>query len=106
MWGLKYSCFAKWRRGRKRLDTFYARLKQLPKNCCFYHVDREINPQIIQKCQLSKVREKGMGEPNITLVELIKYGRTLDAGSSVIKLTTKTNPAGCITLGMITHDHT
>ena len=44
------------------LDKFNARLKQLAKNCNFHETDREVRSQIIQKCRLSKVREKGLKE--------------------------------------------
>ena len=64
-----YSCFARRRRRRKRLDTFHARFKQLSKNCSFYDVDREIKSQIIQQWPLNKVQEKGLSEPNITVAE-------------------------------------
>ena len=76
---LKYSCFARRHRRRKRLDHFHVRLKQLFKHCSFYGVDREIKSQIIHKCQLSKAREKDLIEPHIMLAELIKHGRTLEA---------------------------
>ena len=35
--------------------------------------------QIIQKCRLSKVREKGLSDTDISLPNLLKYGRTLEA---------------------------
>ena len=78
----------------------------------------------MKKCSLSKEREKGLSEPNITLAELITMvqGESM-AGSSVtdgdgkvhkmynprresiirqVTLRAKSNPAGVATLGMIT----
>jgi hypothetical protein len=61
------------------LDQFHTKLKQLAKNCEFHNTDREIKSQIIQKCQLGKVRDKGLREANISLIDLLKFGRTLEA---------------------------
>ena len=67
------------------LDKFYTRLCQLAKNCEFHEVDREIKLQIIQKCQLSKVRDKGLSNPLLSLEDLLKYGRTLEATTLQVK---------------------
>ena len=61
------------------LDQFNARLQQLAKNCKFHEKDREVKLQIIQKCAMSKVRDKGLSEPTITLEKLLTFGRTLEA---------------------------
>ena len=61
------------------LDKFYIRLKLLSKNCDFRDVNREIKSQIIQKCSLAKVRDKGLSEPAVKLSDLLTYGRTLEA---------------------------
>ena len=61
------------------LDKFNARLKQLAKNCNFHETDKEVRSQIIQKCRMSKVREKGLSDADISLPNLLKYGRTLEA---------------------------
>ena len=45
---------------KKTLDTVNASLRQLSKICSFYDADTEIKVQIIQKCQFSKVLEKGL----------------------------------------------
>ena len=63
----------------RRRKQFQARLTLLSKNCDFHDTEREIKSQVIQKCHLRKIREKSLNEPNITLSEPIKYGRTLDA---------------------------
>ena len=41
------------------LDKFKARLRQIARNCNFHDVDREVLSQIMQKCQNSKVQDKG-----------------------------------------------
>ncbi|XP_033110746.1 uncharacterized protein LOC117111846 [Anneissia japonica] len=61
------------------LDKYHARLCQLAKNCEFHDKDAEIKSQIIQRCQLIKVRNKGLSEPTLTLKELLTFGRTLEA---------------------------
>ena len=64
MWSLKYSCFA---RRRRRRNRFWTNLRQRTQIADY--------PEI----PLGKVREKDMSEPNITLTELMKYGRALEA---------------------------
>lgn len=61
------------------LDQFQARLQQLAKYCEFSDRDREIKSQIIQRCLLQKVREKGLTETKWDLDKLVSYGRTLEA---------------------------
>ena len=60
------------------LDTFYTNLKQLAINCEF-NTDAEIKSQIIQKCVSTKLREEGMSKPNLSLVDLLRFGRTLES---------------------------
>ena len=57
----------------------HARLQQISKNCNFQDKNREIKSQIIQKCSMPKIRDKGLSEVNITLPQLLTYGRTLEA---------------------------
>ena len=61
------------------LDQFHMRLRQLAKHCAFHDDQREIKSQIIQKCLLQKVRDKGLSETGMTLENLLTYGRTLEA---------------------------
>ena len=61
------------------IDQFHARLQQMSKNCNFEDKNREIKSQIIQKCLMHKIRDKGLSEVNITLHQLLTYGRTLEA---------------------------
>ena len=51
----------------------------MSKNCNFQDKHREIKSQIIQKCSMPKIRDKGLTEVNITLPQLLTYGRTLEA---------------------------
>ena len=61
------------------LDKFNARLSQIARHCNFHDVDREVRSQIIQKCQSRTVRDNGLSEPSISLADLVKNGRTLEA---------------------------
>ncbi|XP_013385929.1 uncharacterized protein K02A2.6-like [Lingula anatina] len=68
------------------LDAFCARLKTLSKHCEFQNATREIKSQIIQKCSEPKVREKGIRDSELTLENLLQYGRTLEATRSQSKI--------------------
>ena len=77
-------CPPKWMLARtpmaaETLDQYNARLQQLSKHCNFHDKDREVKSQIIQRCAMSKVRDKGLSEPTITLQRLLTFGRTLEA---------------------------
>ena len=63
----------------ENIDKYHARLRHLAKSCEFHDADREIKSQIEQRFTLSKVREKGLSEPDVTLDKLLKFGRTLEA---------------------------
>ena len=52
------------------LDQYNTRLHQLAKHCNFHEKDREVKSQIIQRCAMSKLRDKGLSEPTITLQRL------------------------------------
>ena len=60
-------------------DQYNTRLQQLPKHCNFHEKDRKVKSQIIQRCAMSKVRDKGLSESTITLQRLLTFGRTLEA---------------------------
>ena len=51
----------------------------MSKNCNFEDKNREVKSQIIQNCLMHKIRDKGLSEVNITLPQLLTYGRTLEA---------------------------
>ena len=63
----------------ENIDKFHTRLRHLSKSCEFHDVDREIKSPIVQRCILSKVRDKGLSEPDLSLDNLLKFGRTLEA---------------------------
>ena len=60
------------------IDEYYARLKQLAVNCEFGDMDREIKSQLIQTTKLTKLRTEGLCKSDINLVDLLKFGRTLE----------------------------
>ena len=62
----------------ENIDKYHARLRHLAKSCEFLDVDREIKSQIEQLCTLSKVKDKSLSEPNVSLNNLLKFGRTLE----------------------------
>ena len=61
------------------LDQYNARLQQLAKHFNFHEKYREVKSQSIQRCAMSKVRDKGLSEPTITLRRLLIFGCTLEA---------------------------
>ena len=65
--------------GGETLDQFHARLLQLSKNCNFVNRDGEIRSQIIQKCAMAKIRDKGLSEADITLEQLTEAVAAVDA---------------------------
>ncbi len=76
------------------LDQFHARLQQISKNCNFQDKNREIKLQIIQKCSMPKIRDKGLSEVNITLPQLLTYGRTLEATVQQAKIMSNSASSG------------
>ena len=61
------------------LDSFHARLQQLSRHCDFADKEREIKSQVIQKCTLQKVRDKGLRDDTLGLQDLLRFARTLEA---------------------------
>ena len=61
--------------GEETIDEFHTRLRGMVKHCEFHDNEREIKSQIIQKCKYPKVRDKGLAMPDISLTDLVKYGR-------------------------------
>ena len=93
MWSLKYSCFARTRRRRKRLWT---NVTQLSKNCSFYDVDIEIKSQVMATTVQGEAvagSSVSNGDGKVHMVY---------AKPQTIRHVTKSNPAGGSTLGMIT----
>ena len=61
------------------LDQYNERLQQLATHCNWHEKDREVKSQSIQRCAMSKVHDKGLSEPTITLQRLLTIGRMLEA---------------------------
>ena len=59
------------------IDDLYTEVKQLAETCGFADKNAEIKAQIIAGCLIDKVRDKGIGEPNLTLDKLLQYARTI-----------------------------
>ena len=59
------------------VEEFYNELKHLAPTCDFANDDGEIKSQLIAGCKSSKVREKGLSTPGMTLAELLTYARTV-----------------------------
>ncbi|KAG1704000.1 Protein disulfide-isomerase A4 [Nymphon striatum] len=57
----------------------------IAKHCDFHDKHKEVKSQIIQKCLNPKIREKGISETNISLEQLLMYGRTLEANTEHTK---------------------
>ncbi|GFN75606.1 Gag Polyprotein [Plakobranchus ocellatus] len=60
------------------IDDFYTALRHLAPSCEFTNPEEEIKSQIIAGCRSSKVREKGLKNPNITLTNLLQFARTCE----------------------------
>ena len=71
----------------RNIDKYHARLRHLAKSCEFHDADREIKSQIVQRCTLSKVRDKGLSDPDVSLNNLFKFVRTLEATEMHRRLT-------------------
>lgn len=59
------------------INEFYGQLKQHANTCGFTDAVAEIKSQFIAGCKTTKVREKGLGNPNLTLDNLLQYAKTV-----------------------------
>ena len=66
------------------LDQFYTRLCQLAQTCEFTDSSAEIKIQLMENCCSSRLRRKALRE-EITLDELLKYGRSLERSDHQLK---------------------
>ena len=62
--------------------AYYTRLKHLAQTCEFTNVDREIKSQIIQHCIWTKLRRKALSDSNISLSDLLHFGKTMEITDS------------------------
>ena len=60
------------------IDSYCSRLRKLSATCEFTNVDFEIKTQIIQACTSQRLRRRALREPDISLADLLLYGRTLE----------------------------
>ena len=58
------------------LDTYHTRLQQLATYCEFHDKDAEVKSQIVSGCSSKRVRHKALREPQLTLPELLAFGRS------------------------------
>ena len=65
------------------LDQFHMRLRELAQNCEFADIDKEIKIQLVEKCTSTRVRRKALRE-QISLEDLLKYGRTMETSDRQI----------------------
>ncbi|KAG1704002.1 hypothetical protein GQR58_004074 [Nymphon striatum] len=62
-----------------QIDDFYHALRQHADTCNFGdRISEEIKSQLIAGCKSHKIREKGLSTPNMTLADLLNYGRTIE----------------------------
>ena len=59
------------------------RLRELARNCEFGDIDKEIKIQLVEKCTSTRVRRKALRE-EISLEDLLKYGRTMETSDRQI----------------------
>ena len=60
------------------MDAFHTRLRHLAEHCEFTNNDREIKSQIIQGCQLKRIRVKALREPDLTLQNILDTARAME----------------------------
>ena len=57
---------------------YHTRLRQLASTCEFESVEREIETQIVQNCLSHKLRMKALGNPDLTLSQLLEAGKAME----------------------------
>ncbi|RMZ99732.1 Retrovirus-related Pol poly from transposon, partial [Brachionus plicatilis] len=76
-------------------DDFVNRLKDKAKSCAFADSNHEISLQIIHRCQSTALKRKALeAVKELTLEELIKYGRLDESVNSQMKELKKFNEGG------------
>ena len=60
------------------MDEYHTRLQQLATHCEFHDKDAKVKSQIISGCSSKRVRRKALREANLTLQELLDFGRSLE----------------------------
>ena len=75
------------------IDDFYNQLREIAPTCGFLdaQIQQEIKSQLISGCASKKVRQKGLSQPNLTLLQLLTYARTLQLTDSHSKQMTESH---------------
>jgi hypothetical protein len=79
-----------------RCDEFLDRLNALAKSCNFTRGDSELKHQVIYGCGSDKLRARAMEDDKITLENLIKLAKTIEAVDSHIETLKKENSSGYV----------
>uniref|UniRef100_H2ZZ81 Gypsy retrotransposon integrase-like protein 1 n=1 Tax=Latimeria chalumnae TaxID=7897 RepID=H2ZZ81_LATCH len=66
----------------ENLAAYHTRLRKLAMTCNFTDVDREIKSQIVQTCLSAKLRRRALGDPGITLTQLIEIGKAMEVSEA------------------------
>ena len=61
------------------MDAYVTRLRGLAKTCDYADIDKEIYSQIVQCCRSVDVRKKALQEVDLSLDDLLSYGRSLES---------------------------
>ena len=64
------------------IDEFHTQLRQLAKHCDFHDEDFEIKLQIVCDGKSSRLRKKGLREPELKLQDMIIEGRKSETSSA------------------------
>lgn len=67
------------------LYDYYLQLKALANTCQFADTEKELKTQIIQGCASSKLRRKGLTEPDCSLKALVDFGKAMDTANDQLK---------------------
>ena len=60
------------------INDFHSQLKEMAETCQFANPEEEIKSQLIFGCSSTKVKEKGLTNPNLTSNDLLQYARTME----------------------------
>uniref|UniRef100_H2ZXD0 Gypsy retrotransposon integrase-like protein 1 n=1 Tax=Latimeria chalumnae TaxID=7897 RepID=H2ZXD0_LATCH len=61
----------------ENLAAYHTCLRKLAMTCNFTDVDREIKSQIVQTCLSAKLHRRALGDPGVTLTQLIEIGKAM-----------------------------
>uniref|UniRef100_H3A6Z3 Gypsy retrotransposon integrase-like protein 1 n=1 Tax=Latimeria chalumnae TaxID=7897 RepID=H3A6Z3_LATCH len=61
---------------------YHTHLRKLAMTCNFMDIDRKIKSQIVQTCLSAKLRRRALGDPGITLTQLIEIGKAMEVSEA------------------------